>query len=152
MYVFLPKSHNFCNSLRISPSYISYYESLRNEIPKYATYEPTKKGEGFLINHAVIHGSSENISSNSRVAVVLGIYSKNAQLTHYFKPKINENLIEKYHIGIEDMINLEKDRSPTNLSPVSNTEHTFQEKNKSSIKKKLFSKKRLLINKFLGYH
>ena len=151
MYVFLPGSHNITKSLRVSPSYKAFYESLRFEIPKYAKYEPTKKGEGFLINHAVVHGSGVNLSLKSRKAVLLGVSSKSEQLLHYYKPEKEKDLIEKYHIEPNDIINLKKDQRPENLSPISKFNYEFKELDVKLIKNKLFSKKQFIINKLKGF-
>lgn len=148
---FLPGSHNITKSLRVSPSYKAFYESLRFEIPKYAKYEPTKKGEGFLINHAVVHGSGLNLSLKSRKAVLLGVSSKSEQLLHYYKPEKEKDLIEKYHIEPNDIINLKKDQRPENLSPISKFNYEFKELDVKLIKNKLFSNKQFIINKLKGF-
>jgi hypothetical protein len=75
---------------------------------------PTELGECIAINHSVIHGSRINQSSTSRVAVVIGIVPKDAQLYHYYWEQGQpNNKIEQYAMTPEAFYTLKRGMRPT---------------------------------------
>ncbi|MEX2410862.1 MAG: phytanoyl-CoA dioxygenase family protein, partial [Candidatus Paceibacterota bacterium] len=96
---FIPGSHKFYPSLRISPDLPPYFYSFKDAAVDYLVDVPSKAGECVMFNQAIIHASRKNFSHKQRVACVTGGYSKNAEFTHHFLPKGNPlSKIEKYKI------------------------------------------------------
>lgn len=109
---FIPKSHIHFKTLRLSPHFPAFYGDYREKLNLFGKHIPTKKGEGFVFDHGIIHGSTSNSSNKKRIAVVLGAHSKGAELLHYYMPNFQSNKIEKYKMEIKDFLNLEKDKRP----------------------------------------
>lgn len=134
---FVPGSHKFVNSLRVGPQYPSAFEKVYNLLPYFWKEEPTLEGEGFVINHACIHGATENLSGTPRVASVVAGYTANTQLLHYFMEE--EFQVEKFLVSSEDFITLEKNKRPREKRAVSIQTHHFKQIEKDEFFKKIIA-------------
>lgn len=80
----LPGSHLFFNYYRsnnIPVAYRNNEELLWNSM----TTVPMKAGQAFILNHAVLHGSSANLSAKERLVVAYALAPKDAKLVFYHK-------------------------------------------------------------------
>ena len=94
----LPGSHLFFDSYRSNNIPVSYRGSEQLLWDNMITV-PMKAGQAFVLNHAVIHGSSSNHSSKERLVVAFGIAPQSAQLMFYHKEQNDRsNTIEKYEM------------------------------------------------------
>jgi hypothetical protein len=78
----LPGSHKFFNQLR-SSSIAVPYKGYEQEIWDNMITVPMKAGQAFLLNHAVLHASSANMTSKERLILVCGIIPAEAKLSYY---------------------------------------------------------------------
>tara|TARA_B110000046_G_scaffold49330_1_gene54961 strand:+ start:4804 stop:5661 length:858 start_codon:yes stop_codon:yes gene_type:complete len=122
---FIPKSHQKFKTLRLSPHFPAFYADYRHKLHRFGKHLLTQKGEGFVFDHGIIHGSTENKSNEERIAAVVGAYSKGAELLHYYMPDLNQKKIEKYTMTIEDFIQLKKDERPTKSPVEINLKHQY---------------------------
>lgn len=94
----IPGSHLFFNNYRSNNIPLAYTESidlLWNNMDSISM----KAGQAFVLNHAVIHGSSANTTNKERLVVAYGIASKEAKLLFYYKdPNTNTDKIEKFEM------------------------------------------------------
>ncbi len=94
----IPGSHLFFNDYRSNNIPVSYRgnESLlwENMITV-----PMRAGQAFILNHAVIHGSSPNHTNRERLAIAYGLVPKEADLIFYHK-NVNEksDRVEKFEM------------------------------------------------------
>lgn len=89
----IPGSHKYSDALR-SPSLPISFGSIYNDLYPYLKMLPMKAGEAFLFNHALMHASPPNLSSDERLAVTIGLVPKDAELHMYYgKP---DRAVEKY--------------------------------------------------------
>lgn len=103
-------SHKWFNNVRsitIPSVFLSF-----NQVSKGLKALPVKAGEVVLFNHRVFHGSKANNSNKIRVAVAVGVTSKDADYIHYQREKDEVNIIEaneqfSYH-GIAKLFKGEK--------------------------------------------
>lgn len=110
---FIPGSHRFYPSLRISPDIPDYFDPYREKAADYLVDVPSRAGECVMFNQGIIHASRENRSSRQRAACILGGYPKNADLLHHFRPPANTLAeIEQYRISVKSMIGMKKDQRP----------------------------------------
>ncbi len=77
-----PGSHKFFNQLRSSSIPVAY-QPYEDEIWDQMTVVPMKTGQAFLLNHAVIHASSPNVTDKERLILVCGIVPDEAKLSYY---------------------------------------------------------------------
>ena len=92
----IPGSHTFFDSYRSNNIPVSYYGSEKLLWENMLTIN-MKAGQALVINHAIIHGSSPNLSAKERLVIAYGITCKDAKLQFYhMEPKSNDNFIEKF--------------------------------------------------------
>ena len=89
----LPGSHLFFDSYRSNNIPVSYRGSEQLLWDNMITV-PVKAGQAFVLNHAVIHGSSPNRAKRERLVVAFGIIPKAANLMYYHKEQNDD--VEKY--------------------------------------------------------
>ena len=112
---FLKGSHRLHDTIRPLPSYPWKYERIALQIPRFFTDVTTEIGECVVLNHACIHASYPNSSGQNRIAAILAIVPKEAQIFHYFLPDGNpQNKVEKYAMTLNDFINLKSGQRPAN--------------------------------------
>lgn len=85
-------SHKWFNNVR-SMSIPSVFLNF-NQVKKGLKALPVKKGDVVLFNHRVFHGSKPNKTNKIRVAVAIGVTSKNAKSIYYHKVGDNVDVIE----------------------------------------------------------
>ncbi len=85
-------SHKWFNNVRsiTMPSVFLNF----NQVDKGIKALPLKAGDVVVFNHRVFHGSKANLSKKIRVAVAVGITSKNAKFIHYHRKNEEVNIIE----------------------------------------------------------
>ena len=122
---FLPRSHSLYETLRTSPYYPNLFDNVMPLAKKNMVPVPMKAGEAVLFSHATLHGSTINRSQERRLNVVQGIYSKGAQLHHYFMVKEEDEKIKQYDITINDFYNLQDLQKPGTLNAVREFKFNF---------------------------
>ncbi len=155
---FIPGSHKFYPSLRISPDIEDYFHEYSNTAADYLLDAPTKAGECVLFNQGIIHASRRNHSHKDRVVCILGAYPPEAKLLHHFRPagkSLKE--IEQYQITAKSMLNMKKNQKPplakflriVSYTPPQVGQEEFIEKCKQEVSKFVFWKNKLM-NRVLG--
>jgi ectoine hydroxylase-related dioxygenase (phytanoyl-CoA dioxygenase family) len=91
----LPGSHKFYKGLR-SPNIPFIYHGNEDVLWDNMITVPMKAGQAFVLNHAVIHGSSPNTTKSERLAIAYGLLPQEASLLFYHRNE--ENRIEKYEM------------------------------------------------------
>lgn len=110
---FIPGSHKFHPSLRISPDIPDYFESYKRDAADYLVDVPSKAGECIMFNQAIIHASRRNYSKAPRIACNLGAYPQGADLLHYYLPPDSAmDAIEKWKISNHSLLHMRKDQRP----------------------------------------
>lgn len=110
---FLKGSHRLHDTIRPLPSYPWKYEAVAALIPSYFTDVPTQVGDCVVLNHACIHGSYPNLSGRTRIAAILAMIPKDAEICHYFLPDGDaRNPVEKYAMTLDDFIHLKGGQRP----------------------------------------
>lgn len=123
---FLKGSHLLHDTIRPLPFYPWKYESVSALIPRYLTDVPTEVGECVILNHACIHGSYPNLSGRTRVAAILALIPKEAEIYHYFLPDGNpENEVEKYAMTLKDFISLKVGYRPEHAPLINKFKYDF---------------------------
>lgn len=111
---FLKGSHRIGETMRTFPSYPWKYADVSDLIEPYLTDVPTEIGDCIVLNHACIHASYPNLSGKTRIAAILAFIPKEADIFHYYLPEGDPgNLVEKYHMELEDFIHLKEGQRPT---------------------------------------
>ena len=110
---FLKGSHKFMPTIRPTHDYKWAYEFVKEEIKANAEIFTAKAGDAIIFNHATIHGSFANLSSKPRLAAVLAAYSAQAELIHYYLPKIESNIMKKYRMSKEAYLTFVKQQPPS---------------------------------------
>lgn len=109
---FIPGSHKI-SSLRVTPCSPNYYDGFYDSLMETAVQVPMKKGEAVIFSNATIHGATDNMSNNLRVAATLLVCSKQADWLLYFKDKdVTDSHIEKYVLDFEKFIAMPKNGRP----------------------------------------
>jgi hypothetical protein len=102
---FIKGSNRATFSLRVTPVSPNYYESFSGSLKGMAEYVPLKKGEAVIFNNATIHGATDNISDDLRLAATLLVCSKQAEwVLHYRDQHVPGSRIEKYHLDLDTFI------------------------------------------------
>jgi hypothetical protein len=129
---FLKGSHRLHDTIRPLPSYPWKYESVISLIPPYFTDVTTEVGDCVILNHACIHGSYPNLSGRTRIAAILAMIPKEADIYHYFLPKGNPaNEVEKYAMTLDDFISLKVGYRPENARLIDKFKYDFSPVNTS---------------------
>jgi hypothetical protein len=94
----LPGSHLFFDSYR-SPNIEFPFRGHEKLIWQNMVTVTMKAGQAFILNHALLHGSSFNSTNTERLVVAYGIAPTNASLEFYHKNKSEtKDRIEKYEM------------------------------------------------------
>jgi len=92
----LPGSHLFFDAYR-SNSIEFPYRGNEELIWQNMTTVDMKPGQAFILNHAVIHGSSPNLTDKERLVIAYALAPKDAPLMYYYKDKKrSNNKVEKF--------------------------------------------------------
>ncbi|MES2622249.1 MAG: phytanoyl-CoA dioxygenase family protein [Bacteroidota bacterium] len=99
--------------LRFAPICPSPWQQIKNIAPSFYTYLDTKPGDVVFLNNATLHGSVKNHSGNNRIAAVLGAYSADAPLLHYYlKPGDSLDKVERHLVTTENLITMPRGQRP----------------------------------------
>lgn len=110
---FVNGSNHALKSLRVTPYSRAYYDSFYGDLEQMSTSVPLKKGEAVIFNNATIHGATENLSNDIRLAATVLVCSAPAQWMLYYHDKTTaNNKIEKYHLDLETFVAMPKDGRP----------------------------------------
>jgi hypothetical protein len=122
-------THQIVPTLRAN--YVSNwaFEETKNLLEEIAEDVPTKRGECLIINHAVVHGSCQNISNKDRIALITGIVPQEAPLLHYYSEDgvnfdvYQVNTEEHFHLYWKKRPDVGKliNRISPSLSPITET-------------------------------
>lgn len=89
----IPGSHLWFDTLRSNHLDVTYAEHQQLLWDNMVTV-PMKAGQAFMINHAVLHASSPNVTNKERLAIAYGVLPKEANLMYYHKNE--KGKIEKF--------------------------------------------------------
>ena len=109
---FLKGSHNLISTLRPTHNYPWAYEFVKNEIKNNSESFTAKAGEAFIFNHAVVHGSFANKTSEPRLAAVIAAYHGDADLLHYYLPEGEKSKVKKFSMTKEAFLYFVKNMPP----------------------------------------
>ncbi|MBL1280262.1 MAG: phytanoyl-CoA dioxygenase family protein [Fluviicola sp.] len=87
--------------------------SISNEVDKYMASLNMKQGEAVLYDHALWHSSPENKTDELRLAFVLGVVPKKAELRYYQQ---NEDIVEEYASHSNFFFENDRDSGPKGLT------------------------------------
>lgn len=121
--LFLPGSHKIIPALRPNFKYEWAFNEAADVIKKNFIEVTTEPGECVLINHAVIHASSPNLTNKPRVAVVIGMIPKSADIMHYFSDDAKN--LEVYHLQREDLYDIKSGVKPPEEKKILTGEYAF---------------------------
>jgi hypothetical protein len=110
---FVNGSNKAITSLRVTPNHPSYYQSFYQSLPGLSTQVPLKKGEAVIFNNATIHGATDNLSNDIRLACTMLVCNKEADWLLYYQERGAPNdKIEKYVLDLDTFISMPKDSRP----------------------------------------
>lgn len=132
----LKGSHKIQPTMRVSPFYPWPFSKLTETIRGLCTEIETEPGECVILNHAVIHGSSENQTGQPRVAVILGMCTKGCDIYYHYMPDGNPaNRIEKYLMEPDMYYDLQANGKPNRGKLVEYISHNFEPVKMETFKK-----------------
>ncbi|MBS1593791.1 MAG: phytanoyl-CoA dioxygenase family protein [Bacteroidetes bacterium] len=110
---FIPGTHRYMRSLRVTPVCPSAYDGVFDLLRENITEVPVQAGEAIVINHAVMHGATPNLSGGPRMAAVMAIRSAGSELIfHYLEPGAPTDRIEQYSFDMDTFFHLKRDGRP----------------------------------------
>jgi hypothetical protein len=124
---FLRGSHRYIPTLRPTHDYKWAYENVKKEVTERSVTFCTRAGEAFVFDHSIVHGSHANRSGTPRLAAVMGAYSFNAALIHYFLPDIGSNKLEKYSMTKNAYLYFQKQQPPLRGVRIGEEEFDFHQ-------------------------
>ncbi len=131
----LKGSHKIQPTLRVSPRYPWPFNDLSSKIRGMCTEVETEVGECIILNHAVIHGSSKNLTGEPRVAVILGLCTSGCDIHYHFMPDGNPDRIEKYLMEPDMYYDLGLTGKPSRGKLVEYISHKFEPVKEEAFKK-----------------
>lgn len=150
---FVKGTHKMISSLRVTPTCPTAFDSVKDLLKENITEVPVKRGEAIIINHAVVHGATPNLSNGPRIAAVMAIRSAESNwIYHYLEPGAKYDRIERYDVTLNTFIHLKKDGRPDFAKFTGYIKWHFPQISATSFKKQISAKKAtplyLLKNKF----
>lgn len=110
---FVKGTHRFIPSLRVTPTCPTAYDKVKDLLESNLTEVPVKTGEAIVINHALMHGATPNLSDGLRIAAVMAIRSAGSEwIFHHLEPGAPYDKIERYRVDLDTFVNLKKDGKP----------------------------------------
>lgn len=110
---FLPKSHFFDISIRPNSSSYWKYNKVMKEIIADMQDGNANAGEALVFSHSLIHGSYANFSDHHRLACVISLQPKEAEMYNYFIETERAGYIQKYKMTKEAFIKYIKGGPPS---------------------------------------
>lgn len=108
--LFLPGSHQIIPTLRPNHRFEWAFSEAATTIEKNFTEITTAPGECVLINHAVIHASHPNLTTQPRVALVVGLVPRPANIYHFYSSNAQE--VDMYYLQRDDLYTLKSGTPP----------------------------------------
>jgi hypothetical protein len=109
---FLRGSHKFIPTIRPTHDYKWAYENVKEVVKQNSEVFAAKAGEAFIFNHAIVHGSFANQTTQPRIAAVVAVYNAEASLIHYYLPENSSNRMQKYSMTKEAYLHFVKKQPP----------------------------------------
>ncbi len=121
-------SHAFFPTLRCSSEeYRFAYADVMPLLKKNSVPVPIKAGQVLVYHHALIHGSTPNLSNTFRPVVVLGVIPNQAELYLFYQYPVSEGgRIEKFRMDSESLIAYNKLNRPDNAKSLGFIEDNFR--------------------------
>ena len=128
---FVRGTHTLMPSLRVTPGCPTAYDEVKDLLSKNIYEVPVKKGDAILINHAVVHGATPNLSGGPRIAAVMAIRTAGSDwIYHYLEKGAPYDKIEKYEVNLETFVHLGKDERPGHAKFLGNIKWDFPQINR----------------------
>lgn len=133
---FVPGTHRLSSSLRVTPDCPTAYDGVKDLMMENIREIPVKKGEAILINHAVVHGATPNLSNGPRIAAVMAIRTAGSDWIYHFLEKgAGYDKIEKYEVNLETFVTLQRDGRPTSGRLIGNIKWDFPQISREDFEK-----------------
>lgn len=134
---FVPKSHLFPSRIRPNTPSKWAYETVKEELNEYMQACPLKKGQAAVFSHHTIHGSYANFSHKNRLAAVIAMKPKNAQLYHYHLKSIDDRELLQFEMSKLDYLTFVKEKLPAQAKYVGKIPYDPSQVSSSQLKKLL---------------
>jgi len=122
---FVPGS-NKVECLRVTPNSPNYYRDFQTDLPAMAEQVPLKKGEAVIFTNSTIHGATDNLSNDLRLAATLLVCSKSAEWLIYYKDENTPpDKIEKYLLDLNSFVKMAKNGRPDKVKFKENILYNF---------------------------
>jgi hypothetical protein len=108
---FIPGSHLLSKSHRANGK-PRFFDEFVQKLEPFFEYVPTLPGDCVIFQHSIIHCSDENKSGKKRLSCVLGGYSSTADFLFYLPDLQDNNLLIKFHIQPETLLNMGPNYEP----------------------------------------
>ena len=108
-----PGSHKLTNNVRFTP-HVPFSDEDKNLIKSKSIPIPLSAGMGIIYHSGLIHFSKENHSNSTRVASATVLIPSEAKPLHYYKPNLDEALIEVFEVNTLFFLTHSPDKRPTN--------------------------------------
>jgi len=108
---FIPGSHLLSKSHRANGK-PRFFDGFVQKLEPLFEYVPTAPGDCVIFHHSIIHGSTTNKSGKKRLSCVLGGYSSCADFLFYLPDLQDDNLLRKFQIQPETMLNMGPNYEP----------------------------------------
>lgn len=135
----IPRTHKMSKNIRSSPSFVSGFSKIMPQIEEDLIDIPLKAGEAVIYNHALLHASPPNKSTENRVALIFGATHIEAQLVHYFLPDEfvgqNEVVLNMLKMDKEFFLYHVRGQYPNNSLLIRKESHHFNLLNRSEYAK-----------------
>ena len=110
----LPKSHRKQSTIR-GPQIPPVLYSISQEVDEHMQSLNLKAGEAVLYDHALWHSSPTNRTNELRLALVMGMVPKNAELRYY---EMNDGIIVEYASHPHFFMENNRNDGPKNLTKI----------------------------------
>ncbi|MCO5281055.1 MAG: phytanoyl-CoA dioxygenase family protein [Chitinophagales bacterium] len=107
----LPKNHTFIKAIR-GLNIPSCYDNVIDEVWKLLIPLNVKAGDAVVYDHRLLHASGLNQTDQTRLTIVYGVVSKNAEMRYHFG---NNGKIEVYECTPDFYFNNEINNGPAGL-------------------------------------
>lgn len=129
-------SHRMGDILVATPAFPTIFESFKDDLVDYATEIPVKAGQAIILDNKLIHGATENLTNEERIAVVMAIKSKAAEWSFYYlDPENDQNKVEKFKIDFNSFSKLVKNNRPPEAEFLGFIDHNFVQLSKDEFLK-----------------
>jgi ectoine hydroxylase-related dioxygenase (phytanoyl-CoA dioxygenase family) len=131
--LFLPGSHRIIPTLRPNHKFEWPFLDATPVIEKNFEEVTTQPGECVLINHGVIHASYPNVTSAPRVALVIGLIPKQANIYHFYSNDAKQ--VDMYYLQREDLYDIKSEVAPPPHKRVTGGHYLFPKANSTTVER-----------------